>query len=345
MDAKENLYQNLAVSLRKAERGRKAVAVLKIPVYSLTLVFFCFIAFNLFSMGRFAGEYHHFNLTGWMVGVVFAVFFFQFFFFRALSYFSEKEAESMRLIVKNLYPDAKFRMPYHGVTYQVLKKSRLFTGFNRDGNLPATNFAGIETTVGGRKLNIADIGISTGKSERAMANIPILGQFYFMFKMILKPLFSRPDRAVYDFRGMLAWAEFEKEFKGRVLILPDKLEQSLGHMAQAIQSMKNVDGSRLVVMEDPEFENYFAVYADDEVAARYILTPAVMRKITALKEKFGRDMLLSFNGNGFYFAVSMPEGFLAVRPSGLRGKSLIDEIDEDIRTACETLNELNTINK
>ena len=37
--------------------------------------------------------------------------------------------------------------------------------------------------------------------------------------------------------------------------------------------MKEKYGAKFVHLEDPEFERHFAVYADDEVEARMVLTP------------------------------------------------------------------------
>lgn len=62
-------------------------------------------------------------------------------------------------------------------------------------------------------------------------------------------------------------------------------------------------------LEDQEFENYFAVYADDEVEARMLLTPAMMRHMTALHQTFGCDIMLSFSRGTFYYAAVMPSGF------------------------------------
>ena len=48
--------------------------------------------------------------------------------------------------------------------------------------------------------------------------------------------------------------------------------------------MKESTGQNSYILEDPEFERHFAVYADDEVEARMVLTPAMMRKLTALRK-------------------------------------------------------------
>ncbi len=67
---------------------------------------------------------------------------------------------------------------------------------------------------------------------------------------------------------MFAWCKIDKRFKGNIIILPDHLEQKIGYLAKNIQGLKKRYSARLLQLEDQEFENYFAVYADDEVEAR-----------------------------------------------------------------------------
>lgn len=73
-------------------------------------------------------------------------------------------------------------------------------------------------------------------------------------------------------------------------------------------------------MEDPEFERLFTVYADDEVEARMILTPAMMKKLTALRCSFTHDLMLSFSGDTFYYALQY-----AKRISSPCGKTSLNE--------------------
>ena len=89
-----------------------------------------------------------------------------------------------------------------------------------------------------------------------------------------------------------------------------------------------------------EFESYFAVYADDEVAARMILTPAMMRHITRLRKAFGHDIMLSFSKNTFYYAAVMPEGFLCLRTQALDNEHLLEQIYDEVNLACRVADEL-----
>lgn len=139
---------------------------------------------------------------------------------------------------------------------------------------------------------------------------------------------------------MFAWAQLNRRVPGSVMILPDRLEDRLGYLAKSIQNLKNTGDRKLVLLEDPEFERRFAVYATDEVLARYILTPALMRDLTRLKERYGRDMMVSFNADKVCFAVPMPDGFLSLRSDALDDGRIVEEIYRDIDTTRSILAEL-----
>ena len=83
-------------------------------------------------------------------------------------------------------------------------------------------------------------------------------------------------------------------------------------------------------MEAPESERHFAVYADDEVEARMVLTPAMLRKLTALRKSFSRDLMLSFNGNMFYYASDTPDGFLRPGRKSLDDEHLLEQLYREV---------------
>jgi len=74
------------------------------------------------------------------------------------------------------------------------------------------------------------------------------------------------------FEGILLTADFHKHFGGETYVLPDHAWGNWGTTA--------------VQLEDIEFEDEFSVYSTDQVEARYILSPAMMRRILELKNKF-----------------------------------------------------------
>lgn len=94
------------------------------------------------------------------------------------------------------------------------------------------------------------------------------------------------------FKGLFIVAGFNKRFSSTTLVLPDSFIKI---------SPKGLERAKL---EDPEFENIFDVFTDDQVEARYILTPAFMEKIKKFREKMDSQIRLSFIDSTLYVAIS-----------------------------------------
>lgn len=109
-------------------------------------------------------------------------------------------------------------------------------------------------------------------------------------------------RYVTFFKGLFMIADFNKEFKGKTIVLPDTMEKTFGWLGKKFQKM-NMLRNQLITLEDPEFEKEFAVYGDDQVEARYILSTSLMSRITELKKKLGCKLYLSFVGSSVYIGI------------------------------------------
>ena len=106
------------------------------------------------------------------------------------------------------------------------------------------------------------------------------------------------------FRGLFVVADFNKNLRGMTLVLPDVAERLLGHLGQALQGALHVfQRGELVKLEDPEFERDFVVYADDQVEARYVLTPALMQRLVEFRRKADRPVRFSFVGTSVCIAI------------------------------------------
>jgi hypothetical protein len=100
---------------------------------------------------------------------------------------------------------------------------------------------------------------------------------------------------VFSFHGMLGVVDFNKSFKGHTLVLPETgIRQSQWMLGS---------GRKKVRLEDPEFESFFSVYGTDQIAARYILSTSLMKRITDYRKKIGRKLSLSFTENRLYVAI------------------------------------------
>lgn len=104
------------------------------------------------------------------------------------------------------------------------------------------------------------------------------------------------------FQGVFFEADFNKDFKTKTFILPDYLERSLGFIGKRLQSL-NVGRPPLVKLEDPEFEKYYAVYGEDQVEARYILSTSLMQRLTEFGKKRKFAPYISFVDNSIFIAV------------------------------------------
>lgn len=100
------------------------------------------------------------------------------------------------------------------------------------------------------------------------------------------------------FKGVMFMADFNKVIRSTTVVLP----AFLGGLGRWAERMNGRTGHH-VTLEDPDFEKQFVVYADDEVEARYILTPSLMRRVLDLFPD--RDASVSFAGSSIYVAIPM----------------------------------------
>ena len=89
------------------------------------------------------------------------------------------------------------------------------------------------------------------------------------------------------FFGVLFIAEFNKSFKSRVVVLDNYDEFAKSNFP--ITSMDNM-----------EFSNTFTTYCDNEIGARYILTPVLMEKILNLRKSLNTKCNFCFFNNKIY---------------------------------------------
>lgn len=334
----KELSGQLHSKLSRVNNWRRIVRILSTGVY---LFVFCWLMFVLLSgvLLNYIGGENYTRVAEYILPVFIGFVVVNFIFSRCIMAFHTQEIDAMRSIMSSLFPNLFFSFSYF-TDNKVLTDSKLFTASFSDPSLEATTYGYIEVPRGEHSLYIVDIGVSHGLMNKWKNNW-ILGYPIMIYRYTLRPLFtSRLESSVHNFRGMFGWCKTEKRFEGNIILLPDHLEQTLGYLAKNIQGLKKRYGARLVQLEDPEFENYFAVYADDGVEARMLLTPAMMRHITELRKTFGHDMMLSFSKGYFYYAATMPDGFLRLRPKALNDGKLLEEIYNDISLACKVTDEL-----
>lgn len=326
----KSLQQELSETLGRAERSRRIIRLVKTPIFVVFLLWiillFC-MPFALNHLVRLGINPASANIQQFImpyfIGTAIVMVVLNFVFSRAMQSFARIEHEAIGRIVRELFPTAKLHATPQPVPGNILKNSMLFGRLDSYNDVPALVFASLELPQKEHKLQVVDMGVIHQRAGMSA----LLGTYAEIFRQIFK---SRAEMSSYLFRGMFAWAELEKRLPGSIVIMPDHLEDKLGYLAKHVQSMKNRGDMQLIQLEDSEFERFFAVYTSDEILARYVLTPAMMRDITALRQKYGRDIMISFNANRFSIAVSMPDGFLNLRGKAIKNGNIVEEIYSDI---------------
>nr|WP_321268378.1 DUF3137 domain-containing protein [uncultured Sulfurimonas sp.] len=105
------------------------------------------------------------------------------------------------------------------------------------------------------------------------------------------------------FRGLFIVAEFNKNFHGKTLVLPDTAQSTFGNLIGNWLQSNNFSRDELVKMDDNDFEREFVVYSSDQVEARYILSNSLMKKLLVFKKKSEHPVYISFIGNHIHMAV------------------------------------------
>lgn len=103
------------------------------------------------------------------------------------------------------------------------------------------------------------------------------------------------------FKGLFFIADFNKEFTGSTVVLPNVFGKGFGFMKKVMGISRR---EKLVSLEDPDFSKQFNVYSDDQVKARYILSTSLMSRITEFKKKHKNNIYLSFVDSKMYLGIS-----------------------------------------
>ena len=112
------------------------------------------------------------------------------------------------------------------------------------------------------------------------------------------------------FSGILYKTKFNRQFSGVTFIKPDYAENMIGRIGRGLQKM-SFDGTKLVQMENPDFEKFFEVRSNDPVEARYILTPSLVERLLEVRKSIDRDIEISFSSSNLYLAVTFERDFIS----------------------------------
>jgi hypothetical protein len=108
---------------------------------------------------------------------------------------------------------------------------------------------------------------------------------------------GKSRRTVTIFRGLIVRLDFNKNFRGHTVVVPDA--ESKGFFGESEERRSK----QIVRLESADFENVFSVYGTDDQQARYLLTPKLMELVLKARATFAPDIRLSFHDNSLFVTV------------------------------------------
>jgi hypothetical protein len=109
-----------------------------------------------------------------------------------------------------------------------------------------------------------------------------------------------PDDCVFS--GNYFVARFHKTFPTPIYIHPRK--GVFGAINDSTTtSYLNTQGNK-ILLEDPDFQEQFNVYCDDQVMARYVLTPVMMERLKAINKRNKGKLYMAINQNNIVMATN-----------------------------------------
>lgn len=321
----KDLYQPFS----KVRRLHRVVSLVRPVALVMTL---CWFAFCFYALTNYDSPVYQWLMQRWWIIVAVFVVLSAFLYLFAYSHQSllRKEAILIQKTLGQLFPGARYT-PFMAAS--PTRNTGRETVAARRWGVPLPNavcYGLVQIPCQGTTIQVADIGIIKDRTAFALSN-PLTGYFTLLWKAIGKPLTgARTESQMTDFRGMLVTLDSTIKLKGELHLVPDHLERQVGYLARSIQELKNNASLHLIYMEDITFEHHFAVYANDDIYARRILTPAMMRRITQLRLHRGKDISFKFVDGMFSFTVERPDGLFTVPRPTDDGETFLRSFYSDI---------------
>lgn len=149
---------------------------------------------------------------------------------------------------------------------------------------------------------IYEIGILEDKTYDVTGNDQILGSHngvpfqYSDLYITHKPLIHMENQSDTEiFSGQFFMAKFNKTFSTQIVVAPKTGIKDL--ITSNSFSSNIIKPKSKIILEDPDFTKMFDVYADDQIEARYILTPSTMQNIKDISRKAKGNLFLFFTNN------------------------------------------------
>jgi hypothetical protein len=127
-------------------------------------------------------------------------------------------------------------------------------------------------------------------------------------------------------KGIVFAADFNKNFNGITVVRPKDFGSSLG--AWFSKNIFSVGDKDIVQLENDYFNKNFVTYSTDQIEARYILTPAMMEKISDLNERSAYCISISFINSSVYMAFPLVNNYF--EPPVFKTLLKPDLLEEDL---------------
>jgi hypothetical protein len=139
------------------------------------------------------------------------------------------------------------------------------------------------------------------------------------------------------FKGMFIIADFNKNFSGRTYVWSENKPQ-LNFLNKLFTSFAS--GLEKVKLESPDFEKRFIVYSNDQVEARYILTPSFMERAVRLQQMTDADTSMSFVHSKIHVAIPMKKEMFEPSVFSANDFSRLENFRSTIQIVYDIIDEL-----
>jgi hypothetical protein len=102
------------------------------------------------------------------------------------------------------------------------------------------------------------------------------------------------------FSGLIIKLDFNKNFAGHTIVVPDRESQIFGGLLGESETRKKKE---IVRLENVDFEGQFSVYSSNDQEARYLMTPKLMELVMEAQALLGAELRLCFAYNSLFVAV------------------------------------------
>lgn len=188
------------------------------------------------------------------------------------------------------------------------------------------------------KQDFLDMDLFEQRAENWHAEDEICGRKNVVTYSVLEAKATRTEgsgknrRTVTIFRGLIVRLDFNKNFLGHTVVVPDSESKILGGLFGEAETRRRKEIARL---ESVEFEKLFSVYCTDQQEARYILTPKLMELVMHTQVALSAPLRLSFHDNSVFVTVPQSTNRFEISLFGsqVSPESVVGDLAEVVKLA------------